>query len=67
MSKKQANKQSRTVSATPVVDTTLRVPDFIRNVRLQSLIIFVFAALLYANTLTHGFVLDDAIVIAYNM
>ncbi|MCE2823582.1 MAG: hypothetical protein LW693_14320 [Saprospiraceae bacterium] len=67
MSKKQANKQSRTVSAQPVVDSTFRVPDFISNVRLQSLLIFIFATLLYANTLTHGFVLDDAIVITDNM
>lgn len=43
------------------------MPDFLRNTRLQSLLIFVFAFLLYANTLGHGFVLDDAIVITDNM
>jgi hypothetical protein len=67
MSKKQANKPTRTVSAPSSVVSTFRTPDFIKNVPLQSLLIFVFAFLLYANTLTHGFVLDDAIVITDNM
>ncbi len=67
MSKKQASKQSSTISASPVIESTFRTPDFIKNVPLQSLLIFVFAFLLYANTLTHGFVLDDAIVITDNM
>lgn len=43
------------------------IPDFIGNIRLQSLLIFAFAFLLYANTLGHGFVLDDDIVIKQNM
>ncbi|MBK6929713.1 MAG: glycosyltransferase family 39 protein [Saprospirales bacterium] len=42
-------------------------PAFFQNALLQSLLIFVFAFLLYANTLTHGFVQDDAIVITDNM
>jgi len=67
MSKKQANKPTRAVSAPSSVVSTFRTPDFIKNVPLQSLLIFVFAFLLYANTLTHGFVLDDAIVITDNM
>ncbi|MFN0214977.1 MAG: tetratricopeptide repeat protein [Saprospiraceae bacterium] len=40
---------------------------FFNNILLQSGLIFAFAFLLYANTLTHGFVLDDAIVITDNM
>ncbi|MDX1911596.1 MAG: tetratricopeptide repeat protein, partial [Saprospiraceae bacterium] len=40
---------------------------FFANTLLQSGLIFAFAFLLYANTLTHGFVLDDAIVITDNM
>lgn len=40
---------------------------FFNNILLQSGLIFGFAFLLYANTLTHGFVLDDAIVITDNM
>ncbi|MBP6811244.1 MAG: tetratricopeptide repeat protein [Saprospiraceae bacterium] len=42
-------------------------PSFFNNIMLQSGLIFAFAFLLYANTLTHGFVLDDAIVITDNM
>lgn len=42
------------------------LPAFLANVRLQTLLIFGFAFLLYANTLQHGFVLDDAIVINQN-
>jgi hypothetical protein len=45
----------------------LQVPAFLQNVRLQSFLLFGFAFLLYANTLTHGFVLDDDIVIHQNM
>lgn len=41
--------------------------EFFNNILLQSGLIFGFAFLLYANTLTHGFVLDDAIVITDNM
>ena len=43
------------------------LPEFFSNIRLQSMLFFVFAFLLYANTLTHGFVQDDAIVITDNM
>ncbi len=43
------------------------MPDFLRNTTLHSALLFVFAVLLYANTLTHGFVQDDAIVITDNM
>lgn len=40
---------------------------FFKNPLLQTGLIFAFAFLLYANTLTHGFVLDDSIVITENM
>lgn len=43
------------------------LPAFFQNTLLQSGLIFAFSFLLYANTLTHGFVLDDAIVITDNM
>jgi len=46
---------------------TLTLPPFFHNVRLQSLVLFAFAVLLYANTLGHGFTLDDDIVIKQNM
>lgn len=45
----------------------LREGDFLSNARLQGILIFVLAFLLYANTLGHGFVLDDSIVITENM
>lgn len=45
----------------------LQLPEFLQNVKLQSGLIFAFAFMLYANTLQHGFVLDDAIVITDNM
>lgn len=43
------------------------IPAFFGNTLLQSGLIFAFAFLLYANTLTHDFTLDDAIVITDNM
>lgn len=56
--------QSARVSAPrPMIE----LPAFFRNSLMQSGIIFAFSFLLYANTLTHGFVLDDAIVITDNM
>ena len=42
-------------------------PEFFQNIKLQSWLIFGFAFLLYANTLGHGFVLDDGIVITENV
>lgn len=41
-------------------------PDFFGNIGLQTKLIFALACLLYANTLGHGFVLDDGIVITEN-
>jgi protein O-mannosyl-transferase len=58
------HRQPPTVHRPP---STAPLPDFFKNVRLQCALIFGFAVLLYANTLTHGFVLDDGIVITDNM
>ncbi|MCB0524277.1 MAG: tetratricopeptide repeat protein [Lewinellaceae bacterium] len=63
--KKSARNQSATPAATG--SASFQLPAFIRNISLQSRLIFAFAFLLYANTLQHGFVLDDAIVITDNM
>lgn len=58
---------------TPPTSTPTAVPlssgmsDFLQNTALHSVLIFAFAFLLYANTLLHGFVQDDAIVITDNM
>ncbi|MBV6439601.1 MAG: hypothetical protein DYG98_04550 [Haliscomenobacteraceae bacterium CHB4] len=46
---------------------SITATTFFKNTLLQSGLIFAFAFLLYANTLTHGFVLDDSIVISDNM
>lgn len=51
----------------PAAAKTLELPGFFSNTLLQSALLFAFAFLLYANTLTHGFVQDDAIVITDNM
>lgn len=72
MSKKQQHKPAPARQQTNVAKAAARshsfeLPDFLHNTRLQSLLIFAFAFLLYANTLGHGFVLDDAIVITDNM
>ena len=69
MAKQQQRKQARKPSSNAAqrVVEQLGLPDFFRNVKLQSGLIFAFAFLLYANTLQHGFVLDDAIVITDNM
>ncbi len=43
------------------------LPAFFQNTRLHSLLIFIFAICLYANTLKNQWALDDAIVITDNM
>jgi Tfp pilus assembly protein PilF len=43
------------------------IPSFFRNTRLQSIVIFLFAFLLYANTLGHQWTQDDTVVITGNM
>ncbi len=65
--KSKPTAKSRATAAAPQPQKTVQLPDFFTNIRLQSLLLFGFAFLLYANTLTHGFVQDDAIVITDNM
>ena len=43
------------------------LPDWLTNARLQAWVIFALGFLLYANTLSHGYTQDDAIVITDNM
>lgn len=66
---KPLRKPARNQSSTPAAKTAASpvTPAFFQNYLLQSGLIFAFAFLLYANTLTHEFVLDDAIVITDNM
>lgn len=65
--RKPAPKAAPLKVATKAAPAPLEAPAFFRNTLLQSGLIFAFAFLLYANTLTHGFVLDDSIVITSNM
>jgi protein O-mannosyl-transferase len=66
---KPAVAKSTTTKPAAVPDTApnLSLPAFFNRTGLQSLLIFAFAFLLYANTLGHGFTQDDAIVITDNM
>jgi protein O-mannosyl-transferase len=65
--RKPAPKSSPRAAAAQAVVPTWDIPAFFQNKLLQSGLIFLLAVLLYANTLTHGFVLDDGIVITDNM
>ena len=69
MSKKVKNpgKAPRVYQAAPAMATLDQEDRLFSNTRLQGLIVFALAFLLYANTLGHGFVLDDSIVITENM
>ena len=64
-----AQKSSAAQKPAPPVairDTSNRLLSFFGNIRLQSVLLFTLAFLLYANTLGHDFVLDDGIVITEN-
>lgn len=70
--RKPAGKQPAVAARSPqaavyVPSSSVFAADFFKNTLLQSGLIFAFAFLLYANTLSHGFVLDDSIVITDNM
>ncbi len=68
MSKQQRkNAPAKTAPSAPPAAKFQTPSAFFSNTLLQSGLIFAFAFLLYANTLSHGFVLDDAIVITDNM
>jgi len=74
MAKKQPARKSnppsvkKTETATPPSAAPIwSLPAWMLNTRLNSLLFFALAVLLYANTLTHGLVQDDAIVITENM
>jgi protein O-mannosyl-transferase len=51
---------------TPAVSPT-STPTFWQNIKLQAGLVFALSFMLYANTLTHDFCQDDAIVITDNM
>ena len=62
-----AKAKAATVKATTSKPVNFEIPAIIGNTRVLGWLLFGFAFLLYANTLTHGFVLDDDIVIRDNM
>jgi hypothetical protein len=67
-----ANKQKQKSSPSSTVRTKpgeqhSSIPSFFQNTRLQGIIIFMFAFLLYANTLGHQWTQDDTVVITDNM
>ena len=66
---KKAGAKKQQPSPTPKNETPVlkNIPEFILNRRLQGLFFFALGFILYANTLGHDFVLDDAIVISDNM
>lgn len=62
---KKTTKKKKLTSGFPSEANIL--PGWIRNTKLCSLLLFLFSFLLYANTLTHDYTQDDAIVITDNM
>ncbi len=62
-----AKAKAATLKTTAFKPINFEIPAIIGNTRVLGWLLFGFAFLLYANTLTHGFVLDDDIVIRDNM
>jgi protein O-mannosyl-transferase len=70
----KAKQMSKKIETKPIVNVETKsasqiqidLPSFFSNTRLVSILIFVFALILYLNTLPHGFVLDDFMVIKKN-
>jgi hypothetical protein len=71
--RKPATKKSAVAVRSSSLKSAIYIPQsfqalaFFKNTWLQTGLIFAFAFLLYANTLKHGFTLDDSIVITENM
>lgn len=63
---KKTTKKKKLTSGFPSA-ANIPMPEWIRNTKLCSLLLFLFSFLLYANTLTHDYAQDDAIVITDNM
>lgn len=67
MSKHKKTKKRTTKAKVSSLENGVTKPTWLENTRLHKWVIFVFAFLLYANTLTHDYTQDDAIVIYDNM
>lgn len=63
----QSSARSAVKTASSAPSSGFTAPPFFMRIGLQTGLIFAFAFLLYANTLSHDFVLDDAIVITGNV
>ena len=61
------NTEDNLFPAAPDATAPAAIPAFFHNIRLQTLLFFGAAFLLYANSLTHGFVLDDNALITQNV
>ena len=61
------NKPIQTVRQDTSLVSPTSMPSFWHNVKLQAALIFTLSFMLYANTLTHDYCQDDAIVITENM
>jgi protein O-mannosyl-transferase len=66
MAKKNKKTAPRAVSAKPK-PAMAELPEWFTNRRLHIWLLFLFSVLLYANTFTHEYAQDDAIVITDNM
>lgn len=67
MSRNKNSKNKQVNKAPKVKIKTENLPAWLFQQKLHLLLIFVLSFLLYANTLSHGYALDDAIVITENM
>lgn len=66
-SSSSASAKSNPMAAVQTAGLASGIPSFFQNTRLQGIIIFLFAFLLYANTLGHQWTQDDTVVITDNM
>jgi protein O-mannosyl-transferase len=64
---KQPVRQAPPAKTAPITSGPLQLHAFLSQIQLHGILIFALAFVLYANTLWHGFVQDDAIVIGDNM
>ncbi len=67
MAKKKSKSKKKTSSSKSSLDISVGPLGYWSKINLQALCIFLFGFLLYANTLTHSYTQDDAIVIYENM
>ena len=66
MANQRKPKKKHTTSSKPRKNILSNQPDWFSNIQLHCITVFAFCFLLYANTITHDYTLDDAIVIYDN-